>query len=82
MVISFLSSNITSLGGPFQSEVFHDAIAQEEELLAEDEEGEHDWREWSLLATDGDTAALLELVSDGKVQFSRISKSRPLLILL
>lgn len=35
-------------------------------MLAE-EEDENDWREWSLLATDGDIASLLELVSDGKV---------------
>lgn len=66
---SLSRSNITSLGGSFQSDVFHDAIAQEEELHADDED-ESDWREWSLLATDGDVAALLELVSDGKVQHS------------
>lgn len=39
-----------------------------EELMSKQED--HDkWREWPLVASDGDTAALLELVSEGKVSF-------------
>lgn len=60
-------SNMYSLGGLFQLDVFQDAIAQEDELLAEPEDG-NEWREWSLLATDGDAAALIELASEGKVR--------------
>ncbi|CAL1696293.1 unnamed protein product [Somion occarium] len=61
-------SNMYSLGGLFQLDVFQDAIAQEDELLAEPEDG-NEWREWSLLATDGDAAALIELASEGKLDF-------------
>ena len=48
-------------------ETFRDASSLEE-LWIEDEE-EIEWREWPLLASDGDMAALIELVSEDKVIF-------------
>ena len=44
--------------------MYRDAVALEDELLANDE---NSWNEWPFLAADGTTAALLSLVSDGKV---------------
>lgn len=46
-------------------DLFSDAQTLEELLTQEDEATA--WREWSLLASDGDIAALLELVSENKV---------------
>ena len=40
-----------------------------EELWIEQDEEEIEWREWPLLASDGDMAALIELVSENKVRF-------------
>ncbi|KAJ7630526.1 hypothetical protein FB45DRAFT_915784 [Roridomyces roridus] len=56
--------NQNALGGSIPCDVFQDAIALED-ISSEDPE----WREWPLLATDGDTAALIQLVSDNKVDF-------------
>jgi len=47
-------------------ETFRDASFLEE-LWIEQDEGGTEWREWPLLATDGDMAALIELVSENKV---------------
>lgn len=49
-------------------EAFRDASYLEEFWIEEDEEGV-EWREWPLLASDGDMAALIELVSENKVSF-------------
>lgn len=57
------------LKGPMARETFRDASSLEELWIEEDEEGT-EWREWPLLATDGDMAALIELVSENKVSFS------------
>lgn len=46
-------------------DLFQDATALEELLSQQDDSS--DWREWSLLAGDGDAAALIELVSENKV---------------
>ncbi|KAG7098926.1 hypothetical protein E1B28_000821 [Marasmius oreades] len=64
--------NQNSLNGNIQSDVFHDAASLKE--LSAQQEGE--WREWPLLATDGDSAALIQLISDDKVDI-RIDTSGP-----
>ena len=56
------------LKGPIPRETFRDASSLEELWIEQDEE-EIEWREWPLLATDGDMAALIELVSENKVRF-------------
>lgn len=50
------------------AEIFQDAAALEE-LLSQREDSTS-WREWSLLASDGDLAALIKLTSEGKVDFT------------
>ena len=67
-------SNQNALSGNIAAELFQDASALEELVSQQDED--MPWREWPLLATDGDLAALVELVSDGKVQLS-VTFSRP-----
>lgn len=57
-----IGSNQNALGGSVPRETFLDAT-QLEDLYIREQEG---WREWSLLSTDGDTAALIQLVSDHK----------------
>jgi hypothetical protein len=49
-------------------ETFRDASSLEV-LLTEQDEEEDGWREWPLLASDGDMAALIELVSENRVGF-------------
>ena len=49
-------------------ETFRDASSLEELWIEQDEE-EIEWREWPLLASDGDMAALIELVSENKASF-------------
>lgn len=66
MIVSVLTNdrNLAALGGSISSDLFQDAAGLEEDLAA----GESDtWREWPLTATDGDSAALIQLVSDNKV---------------
>jgi hypothetical protein len=58
--------NQALLKGPMPRETFRDASSLEELWIEEDEE-EIEWREWPLLASDGDMAALIELVSENKV---------------
>jgi hypothetical protein len=58
--------NQNALGGNISSDLFQDANALEESLSQQDED--MPWREWSLLASDGDLAALIELTSEGKVR--------------
>jgi hypothetical protein len=60
--MSYRNQNAT--GGTFSRDAFQDAVALEEILTCE----ENDWQEWSLLASDGDVIALVQLVSDNKVQ--------------
>ncbi|KAG5651227.1 hypothetical protein H0H81_009422 [Sphagnurus paluster] len=57
-------SNQNAIGGSIPRDTFQDAIALEEMTLQDDT-----WREWPLLATDGDSAALIQLVSENKVEF-------------
>ncbi|KAJ7462797.1 hypothetical protein B0H11DRAFT_2054384 [Mycena galericulata] len=57
-------SNQNAIGGSISSDIFQDAAALED--ISVDDLA---WREWPLLATDGDTAALIQLVSDNKVDF-------------
>ncbi|KZT06305.1 uncharacterized protein LAESUDRAFT_726133 [Laetiporus sulphureus 93-53] len=59
-------SNQNALGGSLSQDIFQDASALED-LLGQDEDNA--WREWSLLSSDGDMAAMLELVLDNKIEF-------------
>ncbi|SJL05812.1 uncharacterized protein ARMOST_09148 [Armillaria ostoyae] len=73
-------ANLAALGGSISSDLFQDAAGLEEDLTA----GESDtWREWPLTATDGDSAALIQLVSDNKVDFkidtTNAQAARPML---
>ena len=53
-------------------ELFQDAAALEETIAQQQQQQQEgadgSWQEWPLLATDGDTAFLLELASEGKVR--------------
>jgi hypothetical protein len=60
--------NQALLKGPVPRETFRDASSLEELWIEQDEE-EIEWREWPLLASEGDMAALIELVSEDKVRF-------------
>ncbi|KAK0198496.1 hypothetical protein F5146DRAFT_1158718 [Armillaria mellea] len=73
-------ANLAALGGSISSDLFQDAAGLEEDLAT----GENDtWREWPLTATDGDSAALIQLVSDNKVDFkidtTNAQAARPML---
>ncbi|EPQ61082.1 hypothetical protein GLOTRDRAFT_113540 [Gloeophyllum trabeum ATCC 11539] len=57
--------NQNALGGSFSSDLFQDASALEDICFLQDGE----WREWPLLATDGDIAVLIELASENKAEF-------------
>ncbi|KAI0823034.1 hypothetical protein BC628DRAFT_1365542 [Trametes gibbosa] len=67
-------SNLNALGGQLPREVFQDASALEE-LLGQQEDTAQ-WQHWSLLASDGDTALLVELASENKVRFD-VNTSHP-----
>ncbi|KAF8898469.1 hypothetical protein BD779DRAFT_11912 [Infundibulicybe gibba] len=56
--------NQNAIGGSLCKEIFQDAAALEEMATQE-----QDWREWPLLSTDGDLAALVDLASENKVEF-------------
>ncbi|EIW64510.1 uncharacterized protein TRAVEDRAFT_139409 [Trametes versicolor FP-101664 SS1] len=60
-------NNQNALGGQLPREVFQDASALEE--LVEQQEDTSQCQDWSLLASDGDTAFLIELASENKVRF-------------
>ncbi|KAI0374486.1 hypothetical protein BV20DRAFT_961659 [Pilatotrama ljubarskyi] len=67
-------NNLNALGGQLPKEVYQDASALEE-LLSQQEDS-FQWQEWSLLASDGDVAFLIELASENKVQFE-VDTSHP-----
>jgi transcription factor C subunit 3 len=56
-------SNQNALNGPLSTEIFQDATA----LEGSSAQSQDEWREWPLLSSEGDTAALTHLASDGKV---------------
>ncbi|KAG1777419.1 hypothetical protein EV702DRAFT_1179524 [Suillus placidus] len=56
--------NLNAIGGSIHGDLFQDAVALDE-VFAE----QVDSLEWPLLASDGDTAALLQLVSEEQVNF-------------
>ncbi|KAI0651544.1 hypothetical protein C8Q79DRAFT_933943 [Trametes meyenii] len=60
-------SNLNALGGQLHHEVFQDASALEELILQQEDPNQ--WQKWSLLATDGDAAFLIELASENRVRF-------------
>lgn len=51
------------MGGSIPRDTYQDAVA----LLESAQGGDQAWREWPLTATDGDTVALIHLVSQGQV---------------
>ncbi|KAH8100488.1 hypothetical protein BXZ70DRAFT_937413 [Cristinia sonorae] len=58
--------NQNALGGSVSADIFQDAV---EFTVQPDEHADPEWREWPLLASDGETAALIELVSEGNIEF-------------
>lgn len=69
--------NQNALGGSIPHDTFQDAVALED-LSSETED--EPWREWPLLASDGDCAALIQLVSENKVgmKYSNINFIYPI----
>jgi hypothetical protein len=59
-----LFRNQNSLGGAIPRDTFQEASAFEDPSQQADNNG---WQEWSLVAGEGDVAALVDLVSDDKV---------------
>ncbi|GJE87719.1 hypothetical protein PsYK624_038020 [Phanerochaete sordida] len=59
--------NQGALSGQLAPDLFQDAAALEDELLQEGSETA--WRDWPLVATDGDITALIELASENKIDF-------------
>jgi hypothetical protein len=58
-----IPSNQNAIGGSISQDTYQDAV-----LLLEDmDPNDFDWHEWPLIATDGDCAALIQLVSENKV---------------
>lgn len=55
--------NQNALGGPVSRDLVQDAVQSVRTLGLE----QNEWREWPLMSTDGDTAALLQLFSDHKL---------------
>lgn len=77
MLVSLKSccfSNQNALNGVINRDIFQDAAALDEQAAQQDDDDP--WREWPLLATDGDLASLLQLVSENKVEFN-IDTSHP-----
>jgi oxalate---CoA ligase len=70
------------MGGPLPEDVFQDASSLEESSMEEQAVDGEDWREWPLLASDGDMAALIELVSEDKVSGKYPFVYKPRLIML
>ncbi|TRM66006.1 hypothetical protein BD626DRAFT_613048 [Schizophyllum amplum] len=56
--------NQNAIAGPIHRDVFQDAAALEDLSSTQDT-----WREWPLVATDGDVASLIQLVSEDKADF-------------
>ena len=59
-------SNLNGLGGPFPRDLFQDAISLEDVAV----EKVVDEMEWPLIASEGDLATLLQLVSEDQVSKS------------
>lgn len=57
--------------GPLPEILYRDAVVAENELYGE---AENDWLEWPLTASDGQAAALICLIADGKVGFPSLQK--------
>ncbi|KAJ6501642.1 hypothetical protein C8R47DRAFT_1108154 [Mycena vitilis] len=63
-MLKISEGNQNAIGGSIPHDTFQDAAALED--ISVDDQS---WREWPLLSTDGDTAALIQLVSDNTVDF-------------
>ena len=59
----WLCRNQNIIGGPVHRDIFQDAAALEDISAGQDT-----WRDWPLVSTDGDVAALIQLVSEDKVR--------------
>ncbi|KAF8446218.1 hypothetical protein L210DRAFT_3529314 [Boletus edulis BED1] len=72
-MLKISDANLGDLGGPFPRDMFQDAISLEELAI----ERVVDEMEWSLTASEGDIATLLQLVSEDQVDFTvDLSQSR------
>lgn len=60
--------NSNALKGSANPDLFSDAVALEEMA-----DTDHSWREWPLLANDGDLATLVQLVSDNRASIVSLS---------
>ncbi|KAF9243844.1 hypothetical protein BU15DRAFT_86274 [Melanogaster broomeanus] len=66
-------TNLNAIGGPFPRDLFQDATSLEDIAV----EKEVDEMEWPLVASEGDLATLLQLVSEDQVDFTvDLSQSR------
>ncbi|KAJ7275459.1 hypothetical protein B0H12DRAFT_1087414 [Mycena haematopus] len=65
-MLKISESNQNAIGGSIPRDTFQDAVALEDISI-----DDQSWREWPLLSTDGDTAALIQLISDNKAQAAR-----------
>ncbi|KAK7019694.1 hypothetical protein VNI00_017994 [Paramarasmius palmivorus] len=71
-LLKISDANQNALHGSISRDLYQDASALRE--LSVQQDGV--WREWPLLATDGDLATIIQLISDDKVDF-RIDTSQP-----
>ncbi|KAL5535246.1 hypothetical protein ACEPAF_3340 [Sanghuangporus sanghuang] len=62
--IKISEMNQNALGGPVAKDTFIDAFQLEDSY----ETAKDEWREWPLTSSDGDTAALLQKISDHQVE--------------
>ncbi|KAL5534526.1 hypothetical protein ACEPAG_989 [Sanghuangporus baumii] len=62
--IKISEMNQNALGGPVAKDTFIDAFQFEDSY----ETAKDEWREWPLTSSDGDTAALLQLISDHQIE--------------
>jgi transcription factor C subunit 3 len=58
-----MASNQNAIAGSISQDTYQDAVLLLEDMDANDS----DWHEWPLIATDGDCAAIVQLVSENKV---------------
>ncbi|KAL5495552.1 hypothetical protein ACEPAI_1015 [Sanghuangporus weigelae] len=62
--IKISEMNQNALGGPIAKDTFIDAFQLEDSY----ETAKDEWREWPLTSSDGDTVALLQLISDHQIE--------------
>ncbi|KAF8559362.1 hypothetical protein OG21DRAFT_1594769 [Imleria badia] len=72
-MLKISDANLNGLGGPFPRDLFQDAVSLEDVAI----ERVVDEMEWPLIASEGDIATLLQLISEDQVDFTvDLSQSR------